>query len=431
MSNFKFKLLFNVIIYLFFNVNFLNSSSNIQEYFGMPVGALYYGAGKMSGEIYAGDSNTIYINRYHYNPKQKGCFALMVGPATENDIYKNYAIGNYGILLSKKNYSEINISNISTVKRNKRGWKNVIETNFYNNENINNSPDKLLFKKNPNAEYRYHPSLLNNNSDNNDNNNNTNNNDNNNNDINLTIPITTKKPTYWVIDDPRAARKKAKEKAYKLRGLENYSTKKSKAFSTKTTHSFNYIYELPITKDSYTIKKFYLPPNTNIIDYKWIGLYDKCVQKTIPLLTLKDIEPPKSEKIAPLSGWEHNITSYRVQILNCNTILIPGFTFDANSAYSKNTYMYVGIGSFLEKILTQYRTQVNSQSPNVPLRFYNHEDIYVTLPSGLKTFDVDFLSIYNDDEKKSYGNIILPSILVPPCLKPEDETRLTGKAKQI
>ncbi|CEF71024.1 DM13 domain-containing protein [Strongyloides ratti] len=428
MSIFKLRALFNIIIYLFYNISFLNSSNNVQEYFGMPVGAIYYGIGKMSGEIYAGDYNTIYINRYHHNPKEKGCFALMVGPATENDIYKSYSIGNYGILLSKKNYTDINTNDISIVKRNKRGWKNVIETNLnYNNkekitnDNSNfNSPDKLIFKKNPNAEYRYHPNIRNDNI-----------NEYNNNNNNISIPITTIKPKYWVIDDPRAARKNAKEKANKLRGLGNYPSKKNKAFSTKTINSFNYIYELPITRDSYTIKKFYLPSNTNITDYKWIGLYDKCVQKTIPLLTLKDIEPPKAEKIAPLSGWEHNITSYRVQVLNCNTILIPGFTFDANSAFSKNTFMYVGMGSFPEKILSQYRAHVNNQNPDIPLRFYNHEDIYVTLPLDLKTFDVDFLSIYNDDEKKSYGNIILPSVLVPPCLKAEDETRLTGKAKQI
>lgn len=55
-------------------------------------------------------------------------------------------------------------------------------------------------------------------------------------------------------------------------------------------------------------------------------------QKHIPLVSLRDIDPPREEKIMPLSGWAHNITSYRVHILNCNTILIPGFTYDSNSA---------------------------------------------------------------------------------------------------
>uniref|UniRef100_A0A0N5BY99 DM13 domain-containing protein n=1 Tax=Strongyloides papillosus TaxID=174720 RepID=A0A0N5BY99_STREA len=373
----------------------------------------------MNGEIYAGDAQTIYINRYHHNPKDKGCFALMVGPATENDIGKSYSIGNYGILLSKTNHSGIEINDNSISRRIKRAWKNVVETNGGDNVNILNntnisSPDKFKFHKNPNAEYRYHPTTL----------------DNVTNENISNEKVITKKPTYWVIDDPRAARKRAKEEEHKSKGLREFLGKKNKIYSSKTTHSFNYIYELPITKDSYTIKKFFLPENTNISDYKWIGLYDKCVQKTIPLLTLKDIEPPKAEKIAPLSGWGHNVTSYRVQILNCDTIFIPGFTFDANNAFSKNTYMYVGIGSFPERITAQYRTYVNNQNPDTPLRFYNREDIYINLPIGLKTFDVDFLSIYNDDEKKSYGNIILPSALVPPCLKAEDTTRLTGKAKQ-
>uniref|UniRef100_A0A0N5A368 DM13 domain-containing protein n=1 Tax=Parastrongyloides trichosuri TaxID=131310 RepID=A0A0N5A368_PARTI len=410
----------------------------------MPVGAIYYGIGKMSGEIYAGDAQTVYINRYHHNPKEKGCFALMVGPATEDDIGKSYSIGNFGILLSKTNNSGSELSDNVISKRIKRGWKNVIEIDYKTNnkskikdkiytdnntlsfdktflnktkKEYNNSPDKLTFHKKSNSDYRYNPSILTQDS---------------NKFTSKSIEtFQTTKPSYWVIDDPRAARRRAREEAYKLRGLGNYLRRKSKAFSTKTTFSFAYLYELPITKDTFTIKKFYLPENKNITNYKWIGLYDQCVQKTIPLLTLKDIEPPKSEKIAPISGWGHGVSSYRVHVINCNTILIPGFTFNKNNTFSNNTFMYVGIGLFPEKIAAQYRTHIDNQNPDTPLRNYKREDLLVTLPSGLKTFDVDFLSIYNDDEKKSYGNIIFPSILVPPCLKDEDIPRLTGKAKQI
>lgn len=50
-----------------------------------------------------------------------------------------------------------------------------------------------------------------------------------------------------------------------------------------------------------------------------------------------------------------------------------------------------------------------------PLRNYNGEDVLIRLPKGYRTFDVDFISIYNTDEQKSFGHVLIPSLLVPPC----------------
>jgi len=50
-----------------------------------------------------------------------------------------------------------------------------------------------------------------------------------------------------------------------------------------------------------------------------------------------------------------------------------------------------------------------------PLRVYNGEDVLLRLPKGYRTFDIDFIQIYNTDEKKSYGHVLMPSLLVPPC----------------
>lgn len=78
------------------------------------------------------------------------------------------------------------------------------------------------------------------------------------------------------------------------------------------------------------------------------------LQRHIPLASLVDVDPPREEKvhicttlnkiiqfklpkqIMPLSGWSHNVTSYRLHILNCNTILIPSFHYDGrNTTKSK------------------------------------------------------------------------------------------------
>lgn len=59
-----------------------------------------------------------------------------------------------------------------------------------------------------------------------------------------------------------------------------------------------------------------------------ISLNKKYLKRTIPLLSLEGIDPPHEEKIGALLGQSHNVTSHRVQILNCNTIFIPGFVFN-------------------------------------------------------------------------------------------------------
>jgi len=50
-----------------------------------------------------------------------------------------------------------------------------------------------------------------------------------------------------------------------------------------------------------------------------------------------------------------------------------------------------------------------------PLKNYNGEDVLLRLPKGYRTFDIDFISIYNTDLRKSFGHVIIPSLLVPPC----------------
>jgi hypothetical protein len=107
-------------------------------------------------------------------------------------------------------------------------------------------------------------------------------------------------------------------------------------------------FELPRIRDK--LATFALTNGAKITQYKWIGLWNHCtkvepvgmgikttqrngwvLQKHIPLVSLRDVDPPREEKIMPLSGWSHNVTSYRLHILNCNTILIPSFHYDARN----------------------------------------------------------------------------------------------------
>jgi len=95
------------------------------------------------------------------------------------------------------------------------------------------------------------------------------------------------------------------------------------------TDRFDAKFELPRIRDK--LATFSLTNGAKITQYRWIGLYDQCTKRHIPLVLLRDVDPPREEKINPLSGWSHNVTSFRIHILNCNTVLIPGFTYDGTS----------------------------------------------------------------------------------------------------
>uniref|UniRef100_A0AC35U4K7 DM13 domain-containing protein n=1 Tax=Rhabditophanes sp. KR3021 TaxID=114890 RepID=A0AC35U4K7_9BILA len=453
----------------------------------MPVGAIYYGHGQMSGEVYAGDMKTLYVKRFMFNTKMNGCFALMLGPAKESELEQPYTVGHYGILLKQTGINDFEASNTinERVKRSsstsvptdsnshikgprnnsevksseKRKIDAEIDEGTSGEEGLIKSYEKMvrqlseeekilsskpsegnssiqfkeqkdgLFEKEEKIisifkasdELRFHPKKLSDSlidiSSKTMVPTNPNNESNSTNNLVETSNIKdpSGRPLYWVIDDPRAKRKKELSDTYKQKGANTLFRRKNVALATKTVYRFDPIYQLVSVNNTNQLIALKLPDHANLTDYKWVGVYDQCVQKAVPLITLNDVDPPSPENIAPISGWSHGIVSYTIKIINCNTILIPGFSFNATSAFSQNTYFYAGIGKFPQEVLMQQRAYVNKNRITTPLQSFFKEDIIVRLPGKLRTFDIDFLSIYNEDEKKSYGNIILPSVLVPPC----------------
>ncbi|CAD5222469.1 unnamed protein product [Bursaphelenchus xylophilus] len=159
---------------------------------------------------------------------------------------------------------------------------------------------------------------------------------------------------------------------------------------------------------------FAIQNGAKLSDYHWFGLYDHCEQRHLKLVSLRGVDPPREERIMPLSGWSNGISSYRVHILNCNTILIPGFTFEPGTD-ARNSFFVAGIGDFPDQIEKQVKISIVGEQPNKPLRRYENEDVLLRLPHTYRTFDIDFISVYNMDTQKSMAHVIIPSLLVPPC----------------
>ncbi|VDM42538.1 unnamed protein product [Toxocara canis] len=272
----------------------------------------------------------------------------------------------------------------------------------------------------------------------------------------MPAPPSKSTPLYYVIEDPRAKRRRQKERmkvSYvitEIQGAINAIPENERTTTTgqrvAASMHFDRKYALPAVEDK--TAAFALTNGAKIVDYQWIGLYNQCKKRAIPLLSLKGIDPPREEKIAPISGWSHNITSYRVQVLNCNSLLIPGFVYNDTGAPAgctigcrvhfllvltilasitarhihpfiqkifPGTFFYVGIGHFPDNIEKQVRAIVVGHPVDEPLRSYFREDVMLRLPKTYRTFDIDFLSIFNDVEQRSYGHVIIPSLLVPPC----------------
>uniref|UniRef100_A0A915PVI6 DM13 domain-containing protein n=1 Tax=Setaria digitata TaxID=48799 RepID=A0A915PVI6_9BILA len=235
------------------------------------------------------------------------------------------------------------------------------------------------------------------------------------NDIMSTTPLSKEStPLYWVIQDPRLEKRKRMELLKKTKHEKNLNPKSITATANESNRKV-YVdrrYELPLIEDKTVV--FSIANDAKITEYQWIALRDHCAQKTIPLLSLKGIDPPREEKIGPLLGQSHNVTSHRVQILNCNTIFIPNFVFNQGDD-PPETYFYAGIGHFPNKIEKKIRAYVVGQPPDQPLRNYKGENVMIRLPKTYRTFDIDFISVFNEIEGRSYGHVVTPSLLVPPC----------------
>ncbi|KJH44496.1 hypothetical protein DICVIV_09478, partial [Dictyocaulus viviparus] len=159
---------------------------------------------------------------------------------------------------------------------------------------------------------------------------------------------------------------------------------------------------------------FLLTNGARISDYTWMGLYDQCENKSVKLVSLIDVDPPREEEIGHLKGIDRNISSGAVRILNCNTILISEFHYQPVMKFP-NTYFYVGVGNVTHTSQLRKARTIGYEYDDT-LDEHKGDTVMIRLPPGIRTFDVDFLSIYNENEKKVYGYISLPSLLVPPCV---------------
>ncbi|GMR61780.1 hypothetical protein PMAYCL1PPCAC_31975 [Pristionchus mayeri] len=159
---------------------------------------------------------------------------------------------------------------------------------------------------------------------------------------------------------------------------------------------------------------FSLREHGKLSDFRWIGIYDQCTKKAYQLHEIAGSEIPDLESVTAMKGVAANVSSESVQIVNCNTIVIQNFYF-LKDTKRPNTFFHVGTGVYPLSVQSHQRVRVLGKELDDALESVNGKDLVVKLPDGIRTFDVDFLMVFNEDSNRAYGHTFIPSLLVPPC----------------
>ncbi|XGW35881.1 hypothetical protein V3C99_019233 [Haemonchus contortus] len=195
---------------------------------------------------------------------------------------------------------------------------------------------------------------------------------------------------------------------------------KSNREATRQTVPWDASYSLPPATDERVA--FPLTTGGRLSDYKWIGIYNQCNNMSVPLVWLQDVDPPREEEIGAVVALERNISSgeriaeyvaYYITLKNLYITTVPERMLPT-IVKKRYTFVFVGVGNVTDTV-QQTKARMIGYEFDDPLEQHSGDDVMVRLPRGVRTFDVDFLNIYNEDVKKSYGYVALPSLLVPPC----------------
>jgi len=165
--------------------------------------------------------------------------------------------------------------------------------------------------------------------------------------------------------------------------------------------------------EEFTIK---LPSQKKITDLKWFSVYDLTTQNNFGDIYIREgFEPPGYQTLtdipATMEGKKFSLESAAVVVMDSKSIKIPAFTYDGRGG---EVYFTAGEGP-----------QPSSKGFIIPdelgylasLGRYEAQDVILQLPGTTTIFQIDWISVYNRETKKSLGHVIVPEALnVPPSL---------------
>lgn len=160
-----------------------------------------------------------------------------------------------------------------------------------------------------------------------------------------------------------------------------------------------------------------------ISSLKWLSIWDiRDNQNFADIFIPEGFEPPSPQKISEFSRDSHSVKSGPLVIMDSKRIKINDLVYDG---LSSSAYFLVGTGP-----------QPNPSGKKIPnelgylesLGSYSAETIVLDLPGDLTIFDIDWISIWDEETQESFGFVSIPEGLnIPPSLsvvKKKETSRL-------
>ncbi|XP_015430198.1 PREDICTED: protein Skeletor, isoforms B/C-like [Dufourea novaeangliae] len=155
-----------------------------------------------------------------------------------------------------------------------------------------------------------------------------------------------------------------------------------------------------------------LPDGKTLNNVKWLSVW--CYEFAVNFGDVRiprGFDYPKPQKLAALSGI-HGVSSEPIVVVDAQTLLIPGFSYDGEAPDAK---FWVGVGPSPSP---QGIRVPDENGKIVPLRRYDRKAIVLTLPGDLTVHQIGHFGVWCEAFAVDFGHVQIPQNLnVPPSLK--------------
>ncbi|CAM1329807.1 Uncharacterised protein PB.1026, partial [Pycnogonum litorale] len=155
-----------------------------------------------------------------------------------------------------------------------------------------------------------------------------------------------------------------------------------------------------------------LPDRKKITEVKWLSVYDLSSNNNFADIYIPEgFNAPAPQKLAELTRFGGGVHSGPVYINDSKTIEIKDFHLDSDGS---EIYFIVGNGPTPGKFGTKIPDETGYYSR---LQSYDEKDITLELPGKMTVFNVNWLSVWNNQTHENYGHVMIPDGLnIPPSL---------------
>nr|XP_027204866.1 protein Skeletor, isoforms B/C-like [Dermatophagoides pteronyssinus] len=155
-----------------------------------------------------------------------------------------------------------------------------------------------------------------------------------------------------------------------------------------------------------------LPDDKTIHTIRWFAIWDIRSQKNFADLFIPEgFLPPTPQTIAEFSQLSNGIKSEPIVIVDAKTIRIPSFTYDG---HRKQAYFWVGQGPQPNSAGERIPNELGYLEPLGP---YRDDLVILELPGNMTIFDINYISVWDQELSENLGSVIIPAELnIPPAL---------------